>query len=91
MLFTLAVAFVNAQIAAQLHLEVLLLSLSAGFFVENISPVQGEPFIEAIEKNSTPLYALFFGLAGAGLSLSGWVRERLLRAAREELGKTGSS
>lgn len=70
-LFTLGVAFVNAQIAAELHLEVLLLSLSAGFFVENISPVEGEPFIQAIERNSTPLYALFFGLAGAGLALSG--------------------
>ncbi len=72
-LFTLALAFVNAQIAEYFHLEVLLLSLSAGFFVENISPVQGEPLIEAIEKNSTPLYALFFGLAGAALSLSGLV------------------
>lgn len=72
-LFTLALAFVNAQIAERFHLEVLLLSLSAGFFVENISPVQGEPLIEAIEKNSTPLYALFFGLAGAALSLSGLV------------------
>ena len=27
----------------------------------------------------------------AGLSLSGWVRERLLRAAREELGKAGGT
>jgi Kef-type K+ transport system membrane component KefB len=70
-LFTLAVAFVNAQIAAHFHFEVLLLSLSVGFFVENISPVQGEPLIEAIEKNSTPLYALFFGLAGASLGLAG--------------------
>lgn len=27
----------------------------------------------------------------AGLSLSGWVRERLLRAAREELGEAGGA
>jgi Kef-type K+ transport system membrane component KefB len=68
--FALAVAFLSAFIAAELHLEVLLTSLTAGFFVENISPVDGEPFVEAIEANSMPVYALFFSLAGASIHLS---------------------
>ncbi len=69
-LFALAVAFLNAEIAQLLHLEVLLLSLTAGFFVENISPIRGEPFVEGIEANSLPIYALFFSLAGASIHLS---------------------
>lgn len=68
--FALAVAFLSAFIAAELHLEVLLTSLTAGFFVENISPVDGEPFVEAIEANSMPVYALFFSLAGASIHLA---------------------
>ncbi|HUG39811.1 MAG TPA: cation:proton antiporter [Longimicrobiales bacterium] len=69
-LFALAIAFVNAYMANLLHLEVLLLSLVAGFFLENISPVHGDPFVRALERNSLPVYALFFALAGAGLHLS---------------------
>lgn len=68
-LFTLAVAIVSANLAQTLHLEVLLLSLSAGFFVENVSPVHGEPFVQGIEANAVPLYALFFSLAGASIHL----------------------
>jgi len=69
-LFMLAVAFVNAHLATALHLEVLLVSLSAGFFVENISPNEGGRFIEAVEANSLPFYALFFALAGAKIDLA---------------------
>ena len=69
-LFALGVAFLNAYIAELLHLEVLLMSLVAGFFLENISRVHGDPFVEALEKNSLPVYAVFFALAGAGIHLS---------------------
>jgi Kef-type K+ transport system membrane component KefB len=68
-LFALAVAFINATVATELHLEVLLVSLTAGFFLENISPVHGDPFVEAVARNSLPIYALFFALAGAGMHL----------------------
>src|SRR5690606_36005102 len=56
-LFALAVAFINATVATELHLEVLLVSLTAGFFLENISPVHGDPFVEAVARNSLPIYA----------------------------------
>jgi Kef-type K+ transport system membrane component KefB len=69
-LLALAAAFFNAEIAVLLDLEILILSLTAGFFVENVSPVHGEPFVEGVEANSLPLYALFFSLAGAGILLA---------------------
>jgi Kef-type K+ transport system membrane component KefB len=42
--------------------------MSAGFVVQNFS-VQGRKFVEALEANSLPLYALFFAVAGADLRL----------------------
>ena len=69
-LLALAAAFFNAEAAAVLGLEILLLSLTAGFFIENISPVHGEPFVEGVEENSLPLYALFFALAGASIHIA---------------------
>lgn len=68
-LLALAAAFFNAEAAVLLNLEILLLSLTAGFFIENISPVHGEPFVEGVEENSLPLYAVFFALAGASIHL----------------------
>lgn len=69
-LFAFAVAFINSTVSSELHLEVLLVSLSAGFFLENVSPVHGEPFLEAVNRNSLPIYALFFAIAGANLELA---------------------
>lgn len=68
-LFTFAVAFINATIASELHLEILLVSLTAGFFLENISPVAADPFVDGVHRNSLPLYALFFALAGASIHI----------------------
>ncbi len=65
----LTAAFLNAQVAAVFHLEVLLLSLVAGLVVENVDPERGDDFVEAIEANSLVFYALFFSLAGAHIRL----------------------
>ena len=46
----------------------ILMSMTAGFVVQNLS-VHGPGFVEALEANSLPLYALFFALAGADLAL----------------------
>jgi len=71
--FVLVIAFGAALLGEALRLEVLLLALAAGFFVENISPERGEPFIHAVEANSVPVYAIFFTLAGASISLDALV------------------
>lgn len=68
-LFALGMAFLNAYVASILHLEVLLMSLVAGFFLENISRVEGDPFVHALEQNALPVYAIFFALAGASIHL----------------------
>lgn len=72
-LFTLAVAWLAAETAFLLHLEVLLLGLTAGFTLENLLPVEGGEFVEGLELASLPLYALFFSLAGAAVHLDALV------------------
>lgn len=66
-LFALALAFLGGLFAEMLHVEYMLFMLSVGFFVENVSPVDGEPLLKAFEKVSVPAYALFFSLAGAAI------------------------
>jgi len=71
-LFVLGVAFIVVELAHVMGLEsesYILMSMAAGFVVQNRS-VQGPVFIDALEANSLPLYALFFALAGAHLDLA---------------------
>jgi Kef-type K+ transport system membrane component KefB len=85
-LFTLGVAWLAVELAGALHLEVLLLALSAGFTLENLLPVAGHRFVESLESASLPIYALFFSLAGAGVHLDAmaelWYWALLLIAVR---------
>jgi len=50
-----------------LHLEPLLICMSAGFVVQNFSKT-GVYFMESLESVSLPVYVLFFSLAGASLN-----------------------
>jgi Kef-type K+ transport system membrane component KefB len=68
-LFILGAAVIAAWLADHLHLEVLLMALTTGLFVENVAAAKAEPFLRAVEANSIPFYALFFFLAGAGIHL----------------------
>jgi Kef-type K+ transport system membrane component KefB len=68
-LFTIAMAWIMVEIAALLHLELLLMALTAGFAVENLLPIEGTRFVDALEAASLPLYAVFFSLAGAAVHL----------------------
>jgi Kef-type K+ transport system membrane component KefB len=80
-LFVLAAAFGVVELAHGLGLEsesYILMGMAAGFVVQNLS-VQGAKFIDALEANSLPLYALFFALAGADLELG--VVPQIWRAA----------
>ena len=70
-LFVLAAAFGVVELAHSLGMEsesYILMGIAAGFVVQNLS-VQGAKFIDALEANSLPLYALFFAIAGADLEL----------------------
>ncbi len=69
-LFTIGVAFVSVELARLLDLEAMLLTLTTGFFIENVSPVRGTRFVRAIEQSSMAIYAVFFALAGAAVHLA---------------------
>lgn len=50
---------------SKVHLEPLLMALSAGLLMRNVWGEQTESLFQTIESTSTPVYCLFFGLAGA--------------------------
>lgn len=60
--------YVSATHELPLHLEPLLICVTAGFTVRNLSS-GGDRFAEAIDAVSTPVFVLFFCLAGASLDL----------------------
>ena len=68
-LFLVALACVTAEVARVLHLEALLVALSAGFYLENFSPVEGERLRAELRRGSRPVYTVFFALAGASVHL----------------------
>jgi Kef-type K+ transport system membrane component KefB len=60
--------FMEAHFAVSLHLEPLLICISAGFTVQNFSEY-GYIFMEAMERFALPIFVLFFSIAGASLNL----------------------
>ncbi len=58
--------WMEAQFDISLHLEPLLICMTAGFFVQNFSRF-GADLLESLEKMAFPIYALFFSVAGASL------------------------
>ena len=68
-LFLVGLAFFTAELASMLGLEAMLIAVAAGFYLENVSPIQGERLVMALRNGSGPVYIVFFGLAGAGLRL----------------------
>lgn len=61
--------FMEAHFAVSLHLEPLLICISAGFTVQNFSKY-GYIFMEAMERFALPIFVLFFSIAGASLNLN---------------------
>lgn len=78
--------FFMAHLGTSLHVDPLLMGLTAGFFVENIARQRGPELIEGIERCSLPLYCLFFALAGVSLDIYAlaelWPVALLLAAVR---------
>lgn len=72
-LFVFMVCFVVAEAGTSLHLDPLLVGLSAGLFLENISPVSGHEVIEHTEAAATPTFAVFFSVIGAEIHLHAFV------------------
>ena len=65
---------VHVSIAgSDVHLEPLLMALTAGLALANLWPERSEPLFRAIEETSLPVYCLFFALAGAKVDPSAFV------------------
>ncbi|RLB59264.1 MAG: hypothetical protein DRI34_02430 [Deltaproteobacteria bacterium] len=69
LLFVLACALVTVHLAHTLHLNDLLLAVTAGFVVSNFSP-SGGVFRRGLEGAGAPVFLVFFCLAGAALDLT---------------------
>lgn len=72
-LATLVFTFVLTQVAHELHVELLLMAIAAGFVIENFSEA-GDELMNAVEGNAIVVFALFFALAGAALDLHALTR-----------------
>ncbi len=69
-LFVFGVCFLCAEAGTHLHLDPLLMCLSAGLFLENLTDIEGAKLVHDIESASMPVFAVFFAVAGAGLHWS---------------------
>jgi hypothetical protein len=67
-LVLVALGFGMSAVLKYLHLDALLVFLTAGFVVQNLSK-QGPAFLHAIERTGGVVYVLFFALAGAHLDV----------------------
>jgi Kef-type K+ transport system membrane component KefB len=65
--FIAALCFLSAQLGAQLHLSPLLISVTAGALLANFDTRHVEQVSQATESVSLPVFAIFFGAAGASL------------------------
>ncbi len=63
-LFVLATAFLVAEIGQRIELDPLLVALSGGVLIRNLTR-QGKRLLEEIEISSLPVYVVFFAVAGA--------------------------
>jgi Kef-type K+ transport system membrane component KefB len=66
-LFVFGMCFLCAEAGTRLHLDPLLMCLTAGLFLENLTDIEGSKLIADIEAASMPVFAVFFAVAGAGL------------------------
>ncbi len=67
-MFVLMVCFVVAEVGARIGLDPLLVALSAGILIRNLTG-QGEALHHAIEGSALPVYLVFFAVAGATIHL----------------------
>jgi Kef-type K+ transport system membrane component KefB len=58
----------DAEFGIHFHLEPMLICLTAGFVVQNMSKL-GDDFLRIIDRSSLPIYAIFFAISGASLGL----------------------
>ncbi len=58
----------ESAVGIALHLEPLLICMSAGFFIRNVFDM-GDSYEESIDQSFLPIFVIFFALAGTALDL----------------------
>ncbi len=66
-LLVVAACVVSAEVGSRLHLDALLVALTAGILLQNSLGVGGAAIGRALAPASLPIFAVFFALAGASL------------------------
>ncbi len=69
-LFTVMMCFIVAEIGYAIHLDPLIIALTAGLWMENVSRADARHLVRQFGQASLPVYLVFFALAGAKLELS---------------------
>lgn len=69
-LFALMVCVVVAEIAPRVHLDVLIVLLSAGIFLRNFSRADATQLLHKFETAQLPVFLVFFALAGSHLNIA---------------------
>lgn len=70
--FVVGAVLVAAELARALHLELLLVFITAGFVVHNFSDYEHD-LLHSLERVALPVFVVFFTTAGASLDLRGTV------------------
>jgi Kef-type K+ transport system membrane component KefB len=90
---TFLFAYLMIVLVEQLHLELLLTGVAAGFVIENLSPA-GDKMIQGIRSVAVVIFAFFFTVAGARLDLGAvtqfWLAASVLILARAWLTRFGT-
>jgi Kef-type K+ transport system membrane component KefB len=68
-LFAIMLCFVLAEVGNAVHLDSLVIALTAGLWLENVSKADTHKLLDGFEAASLPVYLVFFALAGAKLDL----------------------
>lgn len=87
-IFTFFVLFIAAEAGAAWHLNPLLIGLTSGLVLENLTAIGGERLSKAAESVALPTFAIFFAVVGAEVQFQAFVQTApfaigaaLLRAA----------
>lgn len=72
LLAVLVAILLTAEVSKELHLELLLVFIAAGFVVRNLSKYEHE-LLHSLERIALPVFVVFFTTAGANVDLEGTV------------------
>jgi Kef-type K+ transport system membrane component KefB len=72
-IFIFALLFIGAEAGAALHLNPLLIGLTAGLFLENLTPIGGEELARSAEGVAMPTFAIFFAVVGAEIQMGAFL------------------